>query len=480
MNPYQYAVGGAFAVLGGIFVLRGRPDLLFSLALASLGFGNFWIDAFGSLWFPIKVVSLWSMIYLALNGQWSARIPRYIRGIGQILVLFLFLGCAVGYLVPIPETGEGASGFQGTALRPLIQLFGYLSATSLFALALLAFQVPGFLRRTLDHYAFVAIVVAIVGVYQFVAQKTGLGFMPIYRPVGENGIAAFTYGNLVIDRLYSLTGEPKALGIFLTPFVVMGLALGFRPRNQFQRWWNRRSLFALVAIVDILTYSTAVLIALAAAAVVLWALDRRPLFQIASILVVAFSLVAFTTSSLPGSDITPGSGPSLQSLVYARTVERMDAEYKERNETAALRQLEESPIYIVTGFGLGMYVYHLPGLLGDLYGVNPIDSGWITTELDLGILGALCLLIFGLVGAFSAISESSRGAGTSRANLQMLAGGVIASLCLHLGTGAIPMIMIWTGLAVGAVSEARRVRTLASGRHASKTDNRSTAVLFGN
>lgn len=466
MNTVQYVVASLFIVAGGLCVIRGRADQLFGLGLVSLGFGNFWIFALGSIWLPFKIVGIWNFVYIAVaSGRKIRETQISLKSIYHILVILTVFGCVLGYTIPVPGELAGTTGTQGAVLRPAIQFLAYLIAFSYFPLAREAARFEGSFERIVDYYAAAAILVALVGLYQFVALKLGLGFMPIYRAQGfeSRSIAAFAYGDAVVQRLYSLAGEPKSLGIFLTPFVVMGIALAFRERRVFPRWWNRKIFFLIAAFVDIMTYSSAVLIALGVIAIALALLDSRGWIRVAAVVAV-FAILAGNTVMTGNSANHPQGGvETLENLVYARTVDRVATEYQERNETAALELLWEHPEYALAGVGLGMYPFHLPGLYFGT-GIEPIDSGWVVVLMDLGLLGGvfLGLLVWRVI--FTALGQASC-APPDAVRLQLSALCVLANAALLLGTGSFVPLMMWSGLTAALIGYSNRRVRPAPGFH---------------
>ena len=104
----------------------------------------------------------------------------------------------------------------------------------------------------------------------------------------------------------------------------------------------------------------------------------------------------------------------------------------------------DSPEYLPFGFGLGMYNFHLPGLISSS-GIEPIDSGWIVLLMDVGAIGVATLIYIVVKLVASALLRLNKTRGLGAITLRSFASALIASCLLHLGSGALPSIMIWIG-----------------------------------
>ena len=444
---FQPITAVAFFVLGALFTVQRRPDLLLATALASLGFGGLWVVALGSLWMPIKIIALWSFCYVVVFGRyWLKALRGPAALLLMILAIWIIVSCLLAYTLPLPSETAPSEGTQGTSLRPAVQLLGYLTALSFIPLAIEASRQPGALMRILSIYAASAIAIAAIGIYQFVALRIGLGFMPIYRPHGNhNEAAAFQVAGQVIYRVYSLAGEPKSLGVFLFPYPTIGIILAPLSRSILPVWWNRRIFTALTGIVCVMTYSTALLIALAvtcfaALALVLTGPSRYLVFTLLGL--TALVLWGALADS-PYQDTSTGT---LIDIVYERTVDRLADEASERLEAYALDLLiNVYPGNLLTGFGLGMFVFYIPGLIHGS-GIEPIDSGWITALMDVGAIGTGLLVLLVLQISQRTLAGLKKHKKHDQYLARASVGALIGCCALHLGTGALVPMMIWGGI----------------------------------
>jgi hypothetical protein len=437
-----------FFLLGLVACVRKRPDFLLGLALASLGFGNFWVIFLGSIWLPFKIVTVWSLVYVLLNTQaWSRPLTGVKREAFLLLLMWIIVGCLLGYLFPVPPQFEKTTGAQGVALRPLVQLLFYASALSLVPLSLAAARIPGALRRVMAIYAAAVVLICVVAVYQFVALRLGLEFIPIYRyHGGHNEAAGFAFGGGAITRLYSLAGEPKHLGIFLTPFVVMGLSLSFANRKDWPAWWNRRSIFALAAAIDVLTFSSALLMALGIASVIVLSWSMRGYMRVLATVITLMLTTSFMELS---ADIVTRSmeGDGVVDLFYTRTVGRIKDEGLERPETQALRLLtSQYPEHFPVGFGLGMIGYRIEGQFLASGNMEPIDSGWVTIFADMGAIGVVLILLAVSSAIMPALKAASGSSPRDAIILRGVVAGLIGSCAAELGTNSLIPMMIFLGV----------------------------------
>lgn len=438
----QPLIAGGFVLFALYASFRRRPDLLMGAVLASMGFGNFWVFAASSIWSPIKLTSMIALGYVLVLSRNSLKgVDPVIARLYSLLCVWAAMGCVIGLVLPLPVEASEGGGFQSGVMRPIIQLLGYSATLSLFPLALVAARRPGGLISVLHIYNVAVVVVLAFAGLQILFYALGAAFIPIYRQNGfHNLAAAFSFDGRVIFRLYSTAGEPKALGIFLAPHAVMGAVLFFRPRNQAPFWWNRRILFAFSSIVCVLTYSTAALLALGLAWPIAFILSgRKDMLIAAGLIGGVIAGMLFLFDSVFGVFELESS---IGNMVYARTFERLETDLEQRFEKMALDLLFANPANLITGFGLGMFGFHL----GLVYsgGIEPIDSGWITLMMDMGLFGVCLVGFFILYSVRTALNFPGSGLKFG------LLSCVLVSACLHLGTAALPSLLLWSGLALSA------------------------------
>jgi hypothetical protein len=455
---YYYAIvqpiiAGFFLLAAASAALRKQPEILLALGIASMGFGNFWVFALGTIWLPVKIVGLWTLFYVVTaSDAWAKNFKGTKRGIFMFLLLWIAIVFALAYALPVPDAVANSEGTQGVSFRPLSQLMTYSAALSFVPLAFAASRKQGALIRIMNIYAIIVIVNCVVGLFQYILLKLGMEFMPIYRASGGyTEFAAFSTGDTFVTRLYALAGEPKQLGMFLTPFVIMGITLSFEKRDYLPVWWNRRYIFAFAALIDIMTYSTAVLLALGLAAIfaVSWSLNGT-IRMLAVVLTLTLLVGSLAISPEKERSLSPDDGGGIVEMLYSRSIGRIEDEASERYESKALRLITvEHPENLLTGFGLGMYVYLVEGVFFGT-GVEGIDSGWVTLLMDLGAVGLLLVLAAASMAAVSALKAAQLARPRESLILRGLAGALAGSCALHLGTNALVAMMIWLGVTLAA------------------------------
>lgn len=445
---WQPIIFGSFLFLAVFAALRRRPDVLLALNVTSFGFGNFWVITFGTILFPFKIVGILSMIYVFLDlSAWSKPLAGSKRHLFLFMNFWLLVAFGLAYWLPVPSEVADTFGTQGVTLRPIVQLVAYSTAMVLVPLAFAASRVPGALNRVMGTYAAVVIVVCIFGAYQYLALRLGLGFMPIYRPRGEHSdLAAFQLSGEVVTRLYATAGEPKTLGIFLTPFVTLGVGLSFQNRRRWPVWWNRRSIFAFAAIIDILTYSSAILLALGVSTLFIISWNMKGSLRVLAVVLTFVATAAFMAVS-PGNNKSANiTSSGISDLLYNRTIGRLQDEGSNRLESKALRLIAVDPSFLPAGFGLGMADYRIEGSFLGAHGFEPIDSGWINLLMDMGVIGVVTFMAALLTAMLPAL-KTARLSNTREAMiLRACCAALIGACAAHLGTGSFVNIMIWLGV----------------------------------
>lgn len=443
-----------WALLSVWAVLKRRPALLALLLLVGLGLGNFGHYAAGTIWFPAKITTYVSLVYVAaVDLRWVTALKRGPGVLWWAVAGSVWLAVVAAVVIGPGDAGAGG-GLQGAVLRPIVQGVSYAAFLALLPLGWLVLQERSSIDRLMHGYFGAVAVVTGIAVVQFFVVRAGGTFLPILRPgtshVSE--VAAFSVGGAQIPRLYSVAGEPKALAIFLLPALFGQISLLGTRRSEGRPWWARPAFAVLVGVVFLLTFSTAALIAfvLGTALLVLFVF---PGVRASPLRTAGFGAVILAASLLVVPASTGGGAASLgeEDLVArtleARTVGQIDR--VQRRELAGLRYVwEERPEALWFGLGPGMYNFHLPDLVHS-QGVEPYDSGWVVLLLDLGLVGLslfAALIAWLLARAVSLLRRRDR----ARLGFTALAvGGLVGGSVLHLGTGALDVTMLCGGLVLG-------------------------------
>ena len=449
MNWYllSYAVLTIFAMAGALAAFARRPDWLLALAVVAPAFGGFNVYALGTVWFPIKVVTAWCLVFLlGVLISTPSKIQWPGKSLWTVLMIYICLATIVGYIV-VPPLAEGTpTGLQSLAMRPAVQAFTYVSLAALVPIAILAVKSHAAAISFWNIYALAAVFSSFVGLTQIIMLSMGVPFMPILRMHGDHSLAAtFSHGGEVVYRLYGFAGEPKALAAFMLP-ITLASALASCEERAVRPWWGAPHFVCLFMAVTILTFSTAAFIGLAIAVVILVVFVhrlqryRRRFAQM--LLIAALSLGAI---QLLGQN--SGGQFDLMGLIEDRSVVRVQDQWLDRPEAAALNYLVfDRPDLSLFGVGLGMFNFHVPGLFWSR-GTEPIDSGWIVSLMDLGLVGTILLAIIiirSIVSLFLTANFAPRHWGLV---VLACAGAMIAAASMHSGWGVFGYLMLYLGIA---------------------------------
>jgi hypothetical protein len=438
----------AFAGAGLISTLRGRADELLLQMIMALALGGFNVYALGTVWFPTKIVMSWTLLLVL----WRILMNRHTKPLSAPwFALWLLLTCWVlvagllGFVIDAPLAHDLGSGLRSVEMRPIVQTYTYLSMLALTPLAVMALRTEADLCRFWNTYAITATASCVAALVQWLMLRAGLPFMPILRMTGNASAgAAFTDGNMVVSRLYAFAGEPKALALFLLPISLAAMSTMLQPQPV-RPWWGHPVAATAFTLVTILTYSSAALIGLALGTLLLLILMPWLGARLERTLVLAL-LSVMSVSLLAAASQIFHIQFHIGDLIYFRTVDRLEAGIGERPETAALRYLfVDRPELAPVGFGLGMFIYHIPGLLwGE--GTDVIQSGWVTSLVDLGITGTMLVLIFCASAVVSAAQALSTLPASRRGFATAAIAALIAAAAMNLGWGVFMLLTLFVGV----------------------------------
>ncbi|GMU96856.1 hypothetical protein [Ignavibacterium album] len=439
-NQISQIVFIIFLVLSIYFTSRKNYQALLALFVAGIGFGGFNIY-YGTLWFPYKIVSVFIVLVVLINSG-KKIFPKYFK---KLIVLFVIsVIIALIFQPSIDQTN--LPFFQRSSFRPFVQLFTYVSLAALIPFCLLVLKTENHFLIFIKRYFLIVELVMSFAVLQFIIQKLGMDFMPILRPnLTDSPTAAFSFQNTIILRLYGVTGEPKTLAAFLSPYFFTSLY------NFYNKNYNRNNIYHLIMLlislfVIINSFSSAVLLSLAitlSLASLIWFRNKI------KILVPMVALILVLLYSNPGQTIISrgyiASSYSLYDLLVERTTGRLTSEMNERPEYIGINYLfNVKPYLSFTGIGMGMYPYYVTS--SGSYGIDPIDSNWVIFLMDFGLLGVGLLLynLIKLLGLRNKIIYKQ----DKQFNFALI--GLFAAYVLGLGVGSYQYMMLFTGLAFSA------------------------------
>lgn len=449
MNWYLLAQAtlAIFTLASAGALFTRRPDWLLYLLPMALCFGGFNFYALGTVWFPVKIVSGFSLLYAFSDMRWVAGLKRKGFGVWWLMLGWVGLATFMAYVVSAPYAPAESASLQSTALRPLVQAYSYISYLSLIPLWLLAAKRHLVLPRFYKAYAVAGCIAVAGSAWQLASFATGREFMPILRMHGEHSsVAAFTTDDSLVYRLYAFSGEPKSLGVFMLPLAIAAIIRLGTSGSTKPVWWARIPCTLAFIGVTLGTLSSAVIIGFVATLAVAAPLLGSRIRSMATIGgLVVMGLLALPLVS--GMLVQSGES-SFWNLLMERSVGRLEMEHGERTETQALLYLfGENTLYLPLGVGLGMFNFHLPGMHWGA-GTEPIDSGWVTWLMDLGLIGTIwwAVIFGGLLWKSLTITKSLPV--KWQVALMPATGGLLAALMSHAGWGVFPLIVLWSGVLV--------------------------------
>lgn len=446
---------GLFFIVGGYAVIRRRPLFLLCLTPFALALGGFNVYALGTIWFPIKVLSVYALMFVLTDFRWIRQI-NYVGLSAWWWLLYVVLFATLwAYMVESPISVIKGASLQSAALRPLVQGFTYISNLAWMPFVFLAFRQSDAFNRYMNAYAGAAIVALIACGLQLAAYASGQEFMPILRMTGnDSAIAAFTSGDSLVLRLYGFAGEPKSLGVFLFPLAIgMIVSVASSADRNTVRWWLNPVVVMAVLVTLLATFSSAVIIAFVVSLGLLLLAMPKKFKRIGRMLVLMIGTFALLTLVI--GILSSSSTVGILGLLEERSFGRVSNELNERFETIALRYLFYDNLELaITGVGLGMYNFHLPGLHW-VAGIEPIDSGWVTQMMDIGLIGVAIIASL-IYQCYKLVQRANRFQDNVEVNVLAIAiATLLGTAILNSGINTFGSIMLWVGI-VGALSNKNR------------------------
>jgi hypothetical protein len=457
MSFERIAVYGLFIFFILAFYLYAKKDLwsLFGLLVISFGL-NFFTALAGTLWFPYKVV-MFPIIIFALQHSTIPLARKVLTPYYFVLAISVLTAYVTQPSVP------GTTLLQGPMMRPIVQLYTYSSMAMMVPFIIWVINDEEKLQKSLTLYYRLSEIVIYLGIIHFIFIVLGRDFIPILRPGGEaNPEAAFGIGNTSVNRIYGFSGEPKTLATFILPYIFISLY------NYLEKNYNRSkiyhlSMLLLATLTMIYTFSSAILISSTLCIILIPYLFKHriannfvPFLSVLIFIVLLYNQTGklFTQSDSQSQTYSEKEkSPNLMDILYERSFGRVEEEADERYESTALNHIfNETPAFLFTGYGLGMYNYHLP-LPKHSRGVEPIDSGWVVILLDLGLLGLVIFLVI-FSNLIRIRNFNKKYFNDPILNSYLI--GAITGFLAHMGNNALYQIFLFTGLAIAAYNVLER------------------------
>ena len=393
--PYENEIRIAGLVILGlstVWLLRYKPRWA---AGVIMGFG--WYDYFTTnLGFVLDAGKLLGIIcagYIVLNPQImnnpSVRflkrtwMPYWVYCIGITVVMVPFW----------PEVHGGASGVLYTSLRWFVQL---VTMGLGFCVAIVVAGITTSTARLHESTRIIilsAVILAAVGIYQFVAYPRGWPINTIARQGGlENSIAASKVDGERTFRPYSLAGEPKGFATSLCLPLVLLFFFGNRSDVMPFKKWLRIPLLVGFATAMFLTLSTAgfliialvIVTAMIAMAHIRVGLGRAIRNTLSIAAVAGFAVIVVTADTV---------FQRVEKVYQIRVEERVQSDLFTYGELGVFALWQDSPGHIVTGVGRGGCSFYIRQYRDDYEGYTASARGIVGEMADIGLIGVFLLYV---------------------------------------------------------------------------------------
>lgn len=368
-----------FLVLSIFFVVKKQHENLLVLYFFGATF-NVCYAFFITIWSPVKIVSI-AMGYCYFNQQKSSRLNPKVRHLIFFMIIMLIVSDLVAIITP-PE-------YNQNILDPLNRLLmgniGYIIA--IMVLLFSSMLKDGAIERMYPKYRLAVEIAIIFGFLHYVCNRLGIEFMPILRQGGgenSSGSVLAEVGGQFVQRVYGVSGEPKNLGFLIVPYLVSSIIEYFR---GWLNGWYKKAMVILGLFVLIKTYSSSALIEFAL--VVPFAIKfSRVKLSSGMLIAIMISLTFFLVYNIPHSNEN-----GTLSALYERSFGRGAHELEEgRQETDVIDAfIKSGEITHLFGWGAYQYTFHAPNQLTIYGGLKPLQSGFVSSFVEFGLLGFICL-----------------------------------------------------------------------------------------
>lgn len=393
--PYENEVRIAGLIILGlttVWLLRYKPRWAAGMIM---GFG--WYDYFTTnLGFVLdsgKLLGIICACYIVLRPQTlnspavrflqRTWLPYYMYCVGVTFVMMPFW----------PEVDGGATGILYTSLRWVVQI---VTMSLGFCVAIVVASVVTSTERlhsTTRIYIFSALILTIVGLYQYVAYPRGLPINTIARQGGlHSTTAASRIDGERTFRPYSLAGEPKGFATSLCIPLILLFLVGNRSDVAPFRRSLRIPALICVSVAVFLTLSTAgfliVGLALVAAVIALAHIHvelGRAVRNMLSLSAIAISVALFLNADSVFERV--------QTIYRIRVHERVQSEVFTYGELGMFAFWQDSPAFFVTGVGRGGSAFYIRQYRDEYAGYTAVARGIIGELADIGLMGNILLYV---------------------------------------------------------------------------------------
>lgn len=364
LDPLVVLIGTGIAV----FFLARNPVRLMGLMPTALTI-YFFIPT-------VTLLTLWQTVPLLLTGRLFLKARIHVARFAQPFLMVLLFAFAASSLYAVLHGGD--------TTRAAVRMLYYLGLFALMSFAYEMGRKPECLNILMRGLVVLGAVLAVYGLYQFVAAQTGLPVRGIVR--GLNGAQMPFEGG--VPRINSFASEPKRLGyvMFLCGMAALFLARATPAKAQ-RLTWTAYGIFAL----SIMTFAASyfLTIALFAAVALLLYPSRAAIYALGLILLGALIALVFPDLGLIDAIVEGYERRAAEFEVG------LDGQVVYRQEFYAWDYLANNPASAISGVGLGQYF----GVLNQAYGLGvgysergallPLNSNFLELLFDLSGIAAV-------------------------------------------------------------------------------------------
>ena len=415
---------GAALILSPISIWKSTVVLVVLLAAAWLT-GCSLLSRQSVEWLFLAFVGLLPVTKLALLNIEFGLQPNFVAIVG-VLGLLLFRAAVLGLPLRIPRSRVTVaflvfiviigisclmSGqtplreYRGEVrwIRSIKQLAMLIFMFMTYVMVMLAVQSRGLLHRSLQVFLVISVLVALYGLYQFVAFPLGLPFWDISgynESFGGTRLYAIALAGGRFLRIWSTLSEPVWFGDYLVvviPLLTAYVLARQRPLPMPQRW--HLALLAPLLLALLLTFARSAWFALLAALAVLALIFFRPREILRWAIILAVIGLLLIPVDMMIARLPIAKGASLLQAVASRFVSPFQQAdfgniHRYTGMITALDMFRAHP-WLGVGYGnFGFHFYlHKPSwgqTISDWFDVFPVMSGGMFFRLlaETGIIGA--------------------------------------------------------------------------------------------
>ena len=406
---FRYSVFAFFVLMAFWLTAKHKHLELLCLYLWAIGFANCFVYL-GTIWNPAKMVSLF-MIWCILTHE-KQRPPENKGLYNSFFSLYVVVVLMSNVVAMLTERDLLLVEDSSPIARVLLQDFSYLTmGVLLFYGNLLDYR---FAPKVYKSYCTAVEVSIIIGLVHLVFNALGFTFMPIMR-ISQSALfdAADSvkahFGEQTMLRVYAFAGEPKGLGFYLVPYLLMSIAALVQGKHR--GTLARHVTFLLLGSFVLLnTFSSSAIIAffLSLPFVLFFAnrgFAKKALIGLAVIAAISVPFV-LRHATLPMKDEGIGFGQALFDRTFKRGVDELSSGRQEVNIMETY--MEGNFSQLLFGWGIGQYSFHVEKSFTENGDLRTVQSGIVHAVADFGIMGLVLYAILGYA-LITALIRSSKG-----------------------------------------------------------------------